>query len=143
MNTFVSKSLTETQEFAKKFASHLKLGQTVLLYGPMGGGKTTFSKAVIKNLGFDGVVTSPTFALVNVYEAKTTIQHFDMYRLENISEAFEVGLDEMLKNKEAISLVEWPEKAVAILPTNTINVRIKIIDKNTRQFEVEGLDELS
>ncbi len=140
---YVSHSLKDTQEFAKKFASNLKAGDVVLLFGQMGGGKTTFSKAVIKSLGFEGVVTSPTFALVNVYEAKFTVQHFDMYRLENISEAFEVGLDEMLKSKTALSLVEWPEKAKEILPKNALKVFVRVVDENTREFEVEGMNELS
>ncbi len=137
MIKFVSHSLKETQEFAKTTALKLRPGQTILLFGPMGSGKTTFSKALIKNLGFSGVVTSPTFALVNVYEGNVVVQHFDMYRLENISEAFEVGLDEMLQDKNVINIVEWPEKAKAILPTNTLDIHINIVNDNTREFVVK------
>ena len=136
---FVSHSLQDTQKFAEKFALKLKKGQTVLLYGQMGSGKTTFSKALIKALGFHGVVTSPTFTLANVYEGKFLIQHFDMYRLESVSEAYEVGLDEMLSNKDAINLVEWPEKAMAIMPKDVVMCNIKVVDERTREFTVEGI----
>lgn len=141
MIKFVSKSLQDTQKFAQKFAKSLQAGQTVLLYGQMGSGKTTFSKEIIKNLGFHGVVTSPTFTLVNVYEAQFLVQHFDMYRIESVSEAYEVGIDEMLKNPKAINLVEWPENAKAILPENAIKVYVSILDENSREFCVEGLDD--
>ena len=139
MTEFISRSLEDTKLFAKDFAKNLKPGQTVLLFGEMGAGKTTFTKSVIQNLGFNGVVTSPTFTLVNQYKAKDfTIFHFDMYRLEDITEAFEIGLDEMLLDKNAIKIVEWPEKATDILPKDALKLSIKVLDDNTRSFCLEG-----
>lgn len=138
MTEFISKSLEDTKFFAKDFAKKLKPGQTVLLFGDMGAGKTTFTKSVIQSLGFNGVVTSPTFTLVNQYKAKDFfIFHFDMYRLEDINEAYEIGLDEMLLDKNAIKIVEWPEKATDILPKDALKLYIKVLGDNTRSFCLE------
>lgn len=139
MKKFLAHSQKETEEFAKKFSSVLKNGDTVLLFGEMGSGKTTFSKYLLKALGYGGVVTSPTFALVNVYDSKIPVQHFDMYRLESIGEAVEAGIDEMLKDKKFLNIVEWPEKVIPLLPKKAIILTIKAIDANTREFVVEGI----
>ena len=137
METFISHNTEETKELAKKIANQLCAGKVVLLYGTLGAGKTTFTKALIKELGFDGVVTSPTFSIYNVYQAKMPVYHFDMYRIEDEGEATEIGIDEIFEDKNAISIVEWPEKVEQMLPEDAMKIKIYIIDENTRKFVVE------
>ena len=137
METFISHNIEETKELAKKIANQLCAGKVVLLYGTLGAGKTTFTKALIKELGFDGVVTSPTFSIYNVYQAKMPVYHFDMYRIEDEGEATEIGIDEIFEDKNAISIVEWPEKVEQMLTEDAMKIKIYIIDENTRKFVVE------
>lgn len=133
---FISNNLEETTEFAKRFASTLKSGDVVLLTGDLGAGKTTFVKAVAKELGFTGLVTSPTFTLLNEYNAKFPIYHFDMYRLKSATEAIESGLDEILRGSEGVCFVEWPQKVAGILPEKNIMLDIQVLGQNSRKFTV-------
>jgi len=136
MNSFVSHSLKDTEKFAQKLAKKLYNGAVVLLYGDLGAGKTTLSKSIIKALGYGGVVTSPTFTILNIYQGSLPIYHFDMYRLENVDEVMEIGADEILQSGQGVCLVEWPEKIESILPADAIKIYIDSIDANTRKFEV-------
>lgn len=133
---FIAENLDDTKAFAKQFASMLKAGDVVLLTGDLGAGKTTFVKAVAKELGFDGLVTSPTFTLLNQYNAKFPIYHFDMYRLKSSAEAIESGLDEILRNNEGVCFVEWPQKVAGILPERNIMLDISVLGTNERKFRV-------
>ena len=133
---FISNNLEETTEFAKQFASTLKSGAVVLLTGDLGAGKTTFVKAVAKELGFTGLVTSPTFTLLNEYNAKFPIYHFDMYRLQSANEAIESGLDEILRGSDGVCFVEWPQKVAGILPEKNIMLDIQVLGQNSRKFTV-------
>jgi len=109
-----------TIAFAAKIAPLLKSGDCVLLSGDLGMGKSTFARAVIRARLDDPEmeVPSPTFTLVQVYEAETPVFHFDLYRLGDSSELAELGLDEALD--EGISLIEWPEQGEGFLPSNAI-----------------------
>lgn len=96
-----------------------------LFYGKMGVGKTTFIKELIKQLGCTDTVGSPTFSIVNEYQAANLqIYHFDFYRLENVSEAFDMGVEEYFETGDYI-FVEWPEKIASILPQDATKVRIE------------------
>ena len=133
---FVANNLEETRNFAKQFASDLKAGDVVLLTGDLGAGKTTLVKAIAKELGYDGLVTSPTFTLLNQYSGKLPIYHFDMYRLKSTAEAIESGLDEVLKQSDGVCFVEWPQKVASILPEKNIMLDISILGNNARKFKV-------
>lgn len=143
MKKFISHSLKDTEMFAEKIAGQLCQGKVVLLFGDLGAGKTTFSKSLIKALGFNGVVTSPTFTIVNQYEGEIPISHFDMYRLESEDEAFEIGVDEILQSGQNVCIVEWPEKVMSLFSDDTLKIHINILDENTREFVLEGFDENS
>lgn len=95
------------------------------LHGEMGAGKTTFIKSICHELGVEEIMSSPTFSIVNEYQTKQgkTIYHFDFYRIENESEAYNAGLHEYF-DSENFCFVEWPEKVPSILPEGTIHIHI-------------------
>lgn len=129
----------ETFKLAKKFAKTLKGGEIVLFYGDLGAGKTTFTKGVAKALKIKEPITSPTFTIVNEYHSgKIDLYHFDMYRLEDESEAFEIGIKDYF-NKNGICLIEWPERIINLLPKHYIKVNIDKLDDNTRRFLIENI----
>ena len=118
MEKFYCKSIDETNLVATKFAQSLSNGDMVFLYGDLGAGKTTFTKAVLKALNVDENVTSPTFTLLNnYYNNNINICHFDLYRLEDIDELEQLGFEEFFYSSDVICLIEWPqiiEKSIAL-----------------------------
>ncbi|MBO5672619.1 MAG: tRNA (adenosine(37)-N6)-threonylcarbamoyltransferase complex ATPase subunit type 1 TsaE [Alistipes sp.] len=112
-------------------------GRTVVAFdAPMGAGKTTLISRIAAQLGAEDDVTSPTFAIVNQYEGERTIYHFDMYRIERPEEALDFGCEEYLSSGE-LCLVEWPEKIEALLPDDTMVVKIEILGDEERRFIIK------
>ena len=106
----VLKTLDDTRRAAERIAKKINIGDIILLKGEMGAGKTTIIKTIVKALGSDAYVTSPTFAIMNVYKAEEmAIYHFDLYRLTKSMDLDTLGLDDYLYDEKAISLIEWPE----------------------------------
>ena len=131
---FESKDEINTKELAQKFASIAKKGDIFALYGTLGAGKSCFSRYFIQELTDVFDVPSPTFTLVQVYEANDfDIYHFDMYRLKEASEAYELGIEESFY--EGVNLVEWPEKINELLPNDIWKINIVVKD-GVREFEV-------
>lgn len=122
-------NLEQTRDLAKAFAKVLKPPMVVLLTGDLGAGKTTFVKDVVFALGCEDLVTSPTFTLLNTYNAKFPVYHFDMYRLSSAEEAMNVGFEEYFdKNTlDGICFVEWPENVEGLI--NDVDYVIEI-EKN-------------
>jgi tRNA threonylcarbamoyl adenosine modification protein YjeE len=117
---FILKDLDETRAWAHEFAKTLHAPQTVALHGDLGMGKSEIAREIIKTLrGLDTVVPSPTFTLVQNYDG---ISHFDLYRISDVSELEEIGLQYAIDND--ITLIEWPEIAAEKLPKNTIHIYI-------------------
>ena len=142
MKNFISNSESSTAEFAFSLAKKIKKGTTILLFGDMGAGKTTFTKSLLKALGVKSVVTSPTFTIVNQYKSgNKNINHFDMYRIEDESEADEIGLKEMLCDLNAINIVEWPQNVKSILPPNSKKITINIVGEKNREFVLDCFDD--
>lgn len=139
MEQYSVKNLKQTKAFVKKFLKSLHGGETLLLHGDLGAGKTTFTQFFAGFLGVKDVVTSPTFNIVKEYSTKNgkKLYHFDMYRLEDISELQEIGAEEiLLKNETDFVVVEWPEK-IDFPFRNAINIYIEKTAKNGRVFRVE------
>lgn len=122
-------NLEQTRDLAKAFAKVLKPPMVVLLTGDLGAGKTTFVKDVVFALGCEDLVTSPTFTLLNTYNAKFPVYHFDMYRLSSAEEAMNVGFEEYFdKNTlDGVCFVEWPENVEGLI--NDVDYVIEI-EKN-------------
>jgi tRNA threonylcarbamoyladenosine biosynthesis protein TsaE len=122
---FVCASPEETFALGEQFAESLQGGETILLRGGLGAGKTLFVKGAINALDFDiDEVTSPSFTLVNLYRAKFDVYHIDLYRIER-NAAFAVGLDEILENENAVVFIEWAERLEDFPPPEkTIEISI-------------------
>ena len=128
----------ETTELAKKFSEVLKQGDVVSLIGDLGTGKTFFIKNLVRALGYSDA-SSPTFAIVNVYENKFRINHVDFYRIKKIEELYDIGFVDYLNDEEAITFIEWADLFVQILPEHRYEIKIKYIDDNKREFIIESL----
>ena len=139
MNTLIAnrkvatKSSLETENLGKSFADHVKSGEVILLYGDLGSGKTTFVKGILKGLGFSNGVTSPTFSLINEYEAIKRVIHIDCYREENLQRWINLGIEDYF-NGSNIVIVEWPEILSNIIPDNVVKIKIKHVQENIREF---------
>ncbi|MCI7401497.1 MAG: tRNA (adenosine(37)-N6)-threonylcarbamoyltransferase complex ATPase subunit type 1 TsaE [Christensenella sp.] len=129
---YFSKSVQDTYEIASEFASSLKGGEVILLNGDLGAGKTTFTKGLAKALGIEDVVTSPTFTFMKEYHGKFDLYHFDLYRAEDESELYELGLNDYLY-QNGVCVIEW-NKFENI--ENPITIDIETIDENTRKITI-------
>ncbi len=138
METIKVEGLKETKRFAKRFAKSLVGGETILLVGDLGAGKTTFTQFLAKELGVKEAVTSPTFNIVKEYDGKKMkLYHFDMYRIEDASELQEIGAEDILYgNEHDVVIVEWPYN-VDVGYKNPIKINIEKISENAREFKVE------
>lgn len=125
MTTFVTRSRDETIALGRSFASSLKPGDVVALFGRLGSGKTQFVTGVCRGLGVTAHVGSPTFTLINEYPARgTTVVHIDLYRISGRPELAELGIEEYL-GKEAVTLIEWAEPVLDLLPPSHFEVKLE------------------
>ena len=136
---FVSHSTQETEQFGEEVAKSLRGGDVLAFTGSLGMGKTAFTRGLARGLGCRGRVTSPTFTIVNEYDGKTPLFHFDMYRLGSSEELFDIGWDDYLA-RGGVCAVEWSERVSDALPDDTIYVDIARgeEDENTRTITVTG-----
>ena len=136
---FVSHSIQETEQFGEEVAKSLRGGVVLAFTGSLGMGKTAFTRGLARGLGCRGRVTSPTFTIVNEYDGKTPLFHFDMYRLGSSDELFDIGWDDYLA-RDGVCAVEWSERVSDALPDDTIYVDIARgeEDENTRTITVTG-----
>ncbi len=140
MIRIISKSVKETETLGKKIASVLKGTEVIAMFGDLGAGKTAFTRGLASGLSFDYGVSSPTFAIVNEYNGKYNIYHFDMYRITSEDDLYSTGYYDYLDN--GIVIIEWSENIEYALDDNAIRITInKTDDENYRIFTIEGLDE--
>ena len=120
---FLSHSTQETEAIGEELAQKLRGGDVLAFTGSLGMGKTAFTRGLARGLGCLGRVTSPTFTIVNEYEGRTPLFHFDMYRLGSSDELFDIGWDDYLA-RSGVCAVEWSEQAAGALPEDAILVDI-------------------
>ena len=137
MEEFITHSENETLNVAAEFAASLSAGDIVLLNGDLGAGKTVFTKGIVNALSNGKIIAvSPTFVIVNTYDTEPVINHFDLYRVEDVSELEAIGIEEYLYS-DAINIVEWSERAIELFPSTSIVVEILKIDDDTRKIRIE------
>lgn len=118
----LSKNTEETIELGEHLAKSLKRGDIICLFGELGSGKTTFTKGIAKGLGIDpNSVSSPSFVLLNAYEGKWSLFHFDLYRAENYKQIFSLGSEEYLYG-DGVAVVEWAQRMGTLLPEDYLGV---------------------
>jgi len=129
----ITTSPEETSSYAKSLASAFNPGSIYGFEGEIASGKTTFIKGILSGLDFKGMVNSPTFTLINEYEAKEKVVHIDCYREKSISRWVQLGIIEYF-NSNSIILVEWPKVINAILPKDVVYINFENININTRRI---------
>ncbi|MDE6583181.1 MAG: tRNA (adenosine(37)-N6)-threonylcarbamoyltransferase complex ATPase subunit type 1 TsaE [Clostridia bacterium] len=132
-------SLQQTSELASAFAKVIKPPMIILLNGDLGSGKTTFVKEVVKSLGSDDLVTSPTFTLLNTYNANFPVYHFDMYRLASAEDALNVGFEEYFDKKslDGVCFVEWSENVEGLIGEVDYTIDITKNGENRRTIIIK------
>ena len=128
--------LDELSEAADFLLKNIQ-SRIILFDGVMGSGKTTLIKALVKKLGSEDEVNSPTFAIVNEYRTPDfPVYHFDLYRINDFYEALDFGVEEYLSDAKAYVLIEWPEVISDILPDNSQKIRIIVNENGTRVLQI-------
>ncbi len=137
----LSHSVEETERFGEQLAASLPPGSVVAYTGALGMGKTAFTRGLAKGLGCRGRVTSPTFTVVNEYDGKIPLFHFDMYRLGSSDELFDIGWEDYL-NRGGVCAVEWSEQVAEAMPPETVYVTIsrRPEDDRARIITIEGVE---
>lgn len=139
MENYISHSEKQTRDVASQLAQHLKAGDIVNLVGDLGAGKTTFVKGLASGSKIrPEEVSSPTFVLMNIYEASTPIYHFDLYRLEGTEDMRQMGFDEFFYG-EGIAVIEWAERLGELMPPAYLRVEIKHQGESERAISIYGV----
>lgn len=121
---YESFSPEETEKIGFEFGQAAKKGDIFCLSGDLGAGKTVFTKGFAKGLGVEDYVTSPTFTLINEYDGRLKLYHFDVYRLSSEDDMYDLGYDEYLFG-DGVCLIEWPERIMGLLPDYAVFIEIK------------------
>ncbi len=131
----ILKNLDDTKDAARWLALRISSSAVVAFRGDLGAGKTTFIKFLCSELGFTGAVTSPTFSIMNCYEGKVPIYHYDMYRIHGADALYDTGFYDYVDS--GISLIEWSENINDGLDMNYITVSIEFVGKD-RKITISG-----
>jgi tRNA threonylcarbamoyladenosine biosynthesis protein TsaE len=128
----ISQSEEATLQLGAVLAQQFQAGDIIALYGDLGSGKTCLTRGICQGLGVIEDVTSPTFVLINEYQGRLPVYHFDFYRLETPDEIWNLGIDDYFNN-EGICIIEWAERGARLLPAQ----RIEIYLENKFESETE------
>lgn len=120
----LTRSPGETTDVGEYLGRNLVAGDVVALNGVLGSGKSVLARGILRGLGVEGEMPSPSFIIVASYEGRLPVNHIDLYRLETHAEAVAIGLDDLLYS-EAVSVIEWAEKAAGLLPPSRVEITIR------------------
>jgi len=139
--TFLSRSPVSTLKFGQRLGEKLMAGDIIALTGELGCGKTLLTKGICVGLGVsERYVNSPTFVFANEYSGKLPVFHIDLYRLGDITEGFDIGLQDYLAKADlGVLVLEWAEKILPLLPENYLKVQFTVLSARRRQIELAGL----
>ncbi|MDE6086663.1 MAG: tRNA (adenosine(37)-N6)-threonylcarbamoyltransferase complex ATPase subunit type 1 TsaE [Muribaculaceae bacterium] len=139
MKTIEIRNLQDLERAADEFVPLMDDASVIAFYGDMGAGKTTFINALCRRLGVtEDVANSPSFSIANEYRSDTTaelIYHFDMYRLNNLEEALDMGIEDYF-DSGALCLIEWPERIEELLPDDALKVKLGVNDDDSRTMQI-------
>jgi tRNA threonylcarbamoyladenosine biosynthesis protein TsaE len=130
-----SRSAEETAAAGERLAASLRPGDVVALTGELGAGKTCFTQGLARGLGVTGRAVSPTFVLVNEYRGRWPVHHVDAYRTSSMTELLDLGLDELFSG-DGVTVVEWADKLLPLLPADTIHVHIEGVGDEPRTITI-------
>jgi tRNA threonylcarbamoyladenosine biosynthesis protein TsaE len=133
----VSASAEATEAAGERLGRTLGPGAVVALTGELGAGKTCFVQGLVRGLGATIRATSPTFVLVNEYKGRVPIHHVDAYRTDSMTELMDLGLLEMVSG-EGVTLIEWADKLVPLLPHDAVHVHIAGVGDESRTITIRG-----
>ena len=137
MLTFTTSSAEETITLGEKIGKLLKKGDIIAMQGTLAAGKTTITKGIARALGITDTITSPTFCLISEYQGRMPLYHMDVYRLDGTEDFINLGTDDMLYG-DGVSIIEWSEKIMDELPSNTIVLKITPQDDGSRLIEIDN-----
>ena len=129
----VTQDPQETIQLGEHFATFVEKGDVFSFVGELASGKTTFIKGILKGLNFDKPVTSPTFTLVNEYDAKFPVIHIDCYREDEQERWIKLGMNDYM-DEENVVIIEWADKMQSLLPVNTIQIKFSHKSINSREI---------
>lgn len=133
------KGLASLDDAAKRIMATAQDERIFIFEGEMGAGKTTLIKALASALGVNEIVTSPTFSIVNEYDADgQIIYHFDFYRIKNLQEAYDIGYEEYFYSGN-ICFIEWPEKIAPLLPEHYLKLEILVQNETDRLVSISKI----
>ena len=131
-------NITDINSIAQEILRSVN-SKVLLFYGELGVGKTTLISQIVKELGCDTDVSSPTFSIINEYEIQDgLVYHFDFYRINNEEEVYDIGFEEYLSSDHWI-FIEWPEKISSLLPDNVNEIHLEKVDENNRKINLKTL----
>lgn len=138
---YLTNSELETREIGKQLTKELQPGTVLCLHGELGAGKTSLVKGLAEGFGISETITSPTFAIMNIYQVKERaikrLLHIDTYRLKSESELYEIGAEDYLGALDSVAVVEWPEKIPNILKDKkVVNVYFNHLSENSREITI-------
>lgn len=139
MLKITTNSPEETMKLGYHLGKELKSGDVVCLIGDLGAGKTTLTQSIARGLDVDDYVTSPTFTLINEYDGRYPVYHFDVYRINDVDEMYDLGYEEYFYS-DGVTLIEWANLIEAILPQKRLDIKIKRgneVDK--REIVIQGI----
>lgn len=131
--TITIRDISDLDRAAEEFLEKIGENRLVAFYAPMGAGKTTFTTAICRRLGVTDAVCSPTFTIINEYMTSSgePMYHFDFYRINKLSEAMDIGLEDYLYSG-CLCIMEWPENVEELLPEETLRIRIAVNPDGSR-----------
>jgi tRNA threonylcarbamoyladenosine biosynthesis protein TsaE len=133
------KALADLDQAAEKILRYAPDEQLFIFEGEMGAGKTTLIKALAKAMGVNELVSSPTFSIVNEYDANGhPLYHFDFYRIKNLQEAYDIGYEEYFYSGNPC-FIEWPEKISELLPAHYLKIEIQVLNENHRLLSISKI----
>ncbi|MDD5680107.1 MAG: tRNA (adenosine(37)-N6)-threonylcarbamoyltransferase complex ATPase subunit type 1 TsaE [Candidatus Omnitrophica bacterium] len=138
----ISKNRSETINIGEKLGKIFRKGDIIALCGQLGSGKTVLTKGIAAGLGVkkSNYVNSPSFVILKEYKGRIPLYHFDIYRLNDISEFSTVGYSEYFYGR-GVSVIEWADKIMDILPKEYLLISIEIVNENSRKLEIKACGE--